>query len=281
MLNCFQQTVKPAVNTGTTFLGAPAAPTNPTPSARSPLRQVVDCASPLALWPGAAAGPNHPRSSIANRKSKIKNDLARLPKHVRHQLNGRLEDGEPGKPLVDWLNGLPEVQEVLKLRFAGQPISEQNLSEWKQGGYLEWLKLQESRYLVQHLAEQAEDLAPGMLTNRKPSPMQSAAPIQTNQAESNPIKPDQTPPPARQASSQAQPDHQDLNLDLAPGMLTHRKPSPPQSAAPIQPNPTESNPIKPDQTPPPAREASPQAQPDHHPTDPGPDDGQAVELTMF
>jgi hypothetical protein len=84
--------------------------------------------------------------------------IARLPKHVRHQLNSRLEDGEPGKQLVEWLNGLPQVQEVLKLRFGGRPISEQNLSEWKQGGYLEWLKLQESRYLVQHLSEQAEDL---------------------------------------------------------------------------------------------------------------------------
>jgi hypothetical protein len=84
--------------------------------------------------------------------------IARLPKHLRHQLNSRLEDGEPGKQLVEWLNGLPEVQEVLQLRFGGRPISEQNLSEWKQGGYPEWLKLQESRYLVQHLAEQAEDV---------------------------------------------------------------------------------------------------------------------------
>src|SRR5512141_522847 len=84
--------------------------------------------------------------------------IARLPKHVRHHLNSRLEDGEPGKQLGEWLNGLPEVQAVLKLRFGGRPISEQNLSEWKQGGYQEWLKLQESRYLVQHLSEEAEDL---------------------------------------------------------------------------------------------------------------------------
>ncbi len=84
--------------------------------------------------------------------------IARLPKQVRDDLNDRLGDGEPGKQLVEWLNGLPAVQEVLKLRFGGRPISEQNLSEWKQGGYQEWLRLQESRYLVQHLSEQAEDL---------------------------------------------------------------------------------------------------------------------------
>ncbi len=68
--------------------------------------------------------------------------IARLPKQVRHDLNGRLEDGEPGKQLVEWLNGLPEVQGVLQLRFGGRPISEQNLSERKQGSYQEWLKLQ-------------------------------------------------------------------------------------------------------------------------------------------
>jgi hypothetical protein len=28
-----------------------------------------------------------------------------------------------GRQLVEWLNGLPEVQEVLKLRFGGRPIS--------------------------------------------------------------------------------------------------------------------------------------------------------------
>jgi hypothetical protein len=303
--------------------------------------------------------------------------IARLPKNLRHQLNGRLEDGEPGKQLVEWLNALPEVQEVLQLRFAGRPISEQNLSEWKQGGYLEWLKLQESRYLVQHLSEQAEDLEadagdlavsdrcatllavelarqaeallqqnsdsrerwrslqdllqavsqlrrddhqaarlrldqerwnreadrldeqaheremkelkqcanasiraaletgslakifgdddkgrliaammtdlnhafdPSILTNRKTSPPQSATPFQPNPTESNPIKPDQTPPPAREASPQPQPDHQDPNLDRAPGTQTNQNQSPPQSSAPIQPDPTELNPIKPDQT---------------------------------
>jgi hypothetical protein len=139
--------------------------------------------------------------------ARCRGKIARLPKHLRHQLNGRLEDGEPGKQLAEWLNGLPEVQEVLKLRFGGRPISEQNLSEWKQGGYLEWLKLQESRYLVQHLAEQAEDLAPGARPNRNQSSPQSAASSQPNQTESNPIKPDQTPPPTREASPQAKANH--------------------------------------------------------------------------
>jgi hypothetical protein len=93
-----------------------------------------------------------------------------------------------------------------------------------------------------------QDLEPGTLANWMRSPLQSSAPFQPNLAESSPIKPNQTPPPAREASPQTQPDHQDLNLDLAPGMRAHRNQSPPQPAAPIQPNPTQSNRIKPDQT---------------------------------
>jgi hypothetical protein len=58
-----------------------------------------------------------------------------LPKHIREQLAGRIDNGEQGKDLVEWLNGLPAVQEVLEEQFAARPISEQNLSEWKQGGY--------------------------------------------------------------------------------------------------------------------------------------------------
>lgn len=84
--------------------------------------------------------------------------IARLPKHVRDQLNRRIEDGEPGKQLVEWLNGLPGVQEVLQEQFGGRPVSEQNLSEWKPGGYQEWLRQEETRSLVSKLTEQSDDL---------------------------------------------------------------------------------------------------------------------------
>ncbi len=60
--------------------------------------------------------------------------IARLPHELREELNRRLQDGEPGAELVGWLNELPEVQTVLAEHFAGRPITEQNLSEWKTGG---------------------------------------------------------------------------------------------------------------------------------------------------
>jgi hypothetical protein len=83
--------------------------------------------------------------------------IARLPKPIRDDLGPRIENGEQGKELVEWLNGLPAVQDVLKEQFGGHPVNEQNLSEWMQGGYPEWLRQQETRSLVSKLAEQSDD----------------------------------------------------------------------------------------------------------------------------
>jgi hypothetical protein len=66
--------------------------------------------------------------------------IARLPLLIREELYSRLRNGEEGKSLVLWLNGLPAVQEVLAAQFQGRPISECNLSRWRAGGgYADWL----------------------------------------------------------------------------------------------------------------------------------------------
>ena len=65
--------------------------------------------------------------------------IARLPGGIRSQLNSRLQDNVEGKQIVQWLNSLPEVQKVLAKNFDGRPINEQNLTDWRQGGYEEWL----------------------------------------------------------------------------------------------------------------------------------------------
>jgi hypothetical protein len=69
--------------------------------------------------------------------------IARLPRDVRKELNDRLERSEPGPQLLEWLNALKEVKQVLNDEFDGLPISKQNLSEWRQGGFQEWLARQE------------------------------------------------------------------------------------------------------------------------------------------
>jgi hypothetical protein len=84
--------------------------------------------------------------------------IGRLSKDRRYELAQRIEDGQPGTEIVNWLNAQPDVREILDAQFAGRPISEQNLSDWKQSGHLEWLRRQEAREAALNLVERADDL---------------------------------------------------------------------------------------------------------------------------
>ncbi|MCX6897852.1 MAG: hypothetical protein NT105_04055 [Verrucomicrobia bacterium] len=84
--------------------------------------------------------------------------IARLPRAIRNQLNARLHDGEQGQRLIEWLNALPEVQTVLAAEFEGRPVNAQNFSDWKKGGYREWVLQQEALELAERLAEDAVEL---------------------------------------------------------------------------------------------------------------------------
>jgi hypothetical protein len=84
--------------------------------------------------------------------------IARLPKMIRDELNLRLSDGESGTALVVWLNNLPDVQRVLASDFGGQPVNTDNLSQWRKGGYREWLQKEEAAELVRHPFAEADDL---------------------------------------------------------------------------------------------------------------------------
>ena len=84
--------------------------------------------------------------------------IARLPKAIRDRLNQQIHDGVPGKNLVRWLNGLNEVVDVLVRHFNATRVTEQNLSEWKQGGYQDWLNHQETREWVRRISDEAEDV---------------------------------------------------------------------------------------------------------------------------
>src|SRR3954447_17065169 len=68
--------------------------------------------------------------------------IARLPRAVREELNGRLLEREPGNHLVNWLNEKPE---ALAKHFGRRSISEQNLSVWRQGGFADWRRYQEAK----------------------------------------------------------------------------------------------------------------------------------------
>jgi len=85
--------------------------------------------------------------------------IANLPSDIREQLNLHLLDGETGRELVVWLNALPEVQSVLGSQFNGAPVSEVNLTHWRQGGYLQWLTERECFDSARALADGDGDLA--------------------------------------------------------------------------------------------------------------------------
>jgi hypothetical protein len=87
-------------------------------------------------------------------------NIANLPSQIRDELNYRITDGEQGNELVAWLNAKPEVIKVIRERFDGTPISEQNLSEWRKRGYQKWLAhrnfVDESNALSDNTADIAE-----------------------------------------------------------------------------------------------------------------------------
>jgi hypothetical protein len=84
--------------------------------------------------------------------------IARLPRHIRDELNNRLYNEVQGRQLVEWLNSLPEVQQTLRQHFEGREINEPNLTDWKQGGYAEWLLRQETIGKIKETAGDAAEI---------------------------------------------------------------------------------------------------------------------------
>ena len=85
--------------------------------------------------------------------------IARLPRDIRSQLNTRLQEGEEGKQLVRWLNSLPQVKALLADKFGGRPINEQNLTDWRQGGFEEWRAQQDLLAQTGELAAHRQEMA--------------------------------------------------------------------------------------------------------------------------
>lgn len=82
-----------------------------------------------------------------------KGKIARIPRTIREELNQRLHDGATAGDVLPWLNELPVVQEILKRHFKGEEINDANLSNWRQGGFLDWCAHQEEADRLRTYAE--------------------------------------------------------------------------------------------------------------------------------
>jgi len=91
---------------------------------------------------GAAVPDPTPRGGSGRARG---GKIARLPHAVREALNERLRDGLPRAEISTWLNSLPPVREILQKRFGGAPITEDNVSKWRHGGYAGWLENQQTK----------------------------------------------------------------------------------------------------------------------------------------
>ncbi len=85
--------------------------------------------------------------------------IARLPEPIREELNKRLRNGALGPQILPWLNSHPDVVQVMAEFFAGATINAQNLSDWRNGGYEDWLEKQDRTYRIKELASYAAKLS--------------------------------------------------------------------------------------------------------------------------
>jgi hypothetical protein len=88
-----------------------------------------------------------------------KGKIATLPAKIREEINRRLHDGEQAKQILPWLNADKDVLRVLDETWHEQPVTPQNLSEWRNGGYQDWLKQNERVEQIKVLADYSYKLA--------------------------------------------------------------------------------------------------------------------------
>ena len=83
--------------------------------------------------------------------------IGRLPKCTRDELGHRIEDGEQGKELVKWLNGLSGVQKCSKSNSADAPLPNKTFPNGSRPAIQSGCGIRK-RSKVGQLTEQAEDL---------------------------------------------------------------------------------------------------------------------------
>jgi hypothetical protein len=82
-----------------------------------------------------------------------KGKIARLPRRLRDEVCEGLSNGDTADYICAWLNKRPGVQAMLAKYFKGEPVNEQNISNWRAGGYQDWLADQSRVENIQRLSD--------------------------------------------------------------------------------------------------------------------------------
>ena len=93
--------------------------------------------------------PKHP-SEGGTKPCQRKGKIARLPKAARDMINRMIDDGLPYHVIID------------ELGEAGEGLNTQNLTNWKQGGYQDYLKIQETIEKIKAQTEAATEILQGV-----------------------------------------------------------------------------------------------------------------------
>ncbi|PWU21061.1 MAG: hypothetical protein C5B50_02630 [Verrucomicrobia bacterium] len=136
----------------------------------------------------ASATADRPPSSLRVRRGKI----ARLPNDLRDKINQRLLDGQEGIAILDWLNSLPEVRSFVDSEFDGYPLSPSNLTEWKQGGYRDWLVTHNASTFLANLCD-PDSLAQAGFTSDLVTILSRCLTVHYAACAQNLLSPDATP----------------------------------------------------------------------------------------
>lgn len=85
--------------------------------------------------------------------------IGRLPHKIREEVCTRLLDGQTGPEVLAWLNDLPETKRLVDQSFDGEPVTPQNLSNFRLGYFRQWLARREKTEHLKTLGTFARELA--------------------------------------------------------------------------------------------------------------------------
>lgn len=97
------------------------------------------------------------KSTRAGETRAYRGKIGRMPHTLRREICERMRDGATAAAIIDWLGARADAQAVLKEHGFG-PVIAQNITEWRQGGYQDWLKGEERTEHMRKLTDLSESI---------------------------------------------------------------------------------------------------------------------------